>query len=90
MPKKSTRVRRSLHELQELYKTGENKKLLEDLMRAWKGITELPPDNPLSFFVLGVTMANHFAEEVGEIQLTGADIAIMEIYFFRRGTASIF
>jgi len=47
-----TRVRRSLTELQDAYDRG-RKKPLEDLMRAWKGIKELPPDDPHSFFVLG-------------------------------------
>ena len=46
------RVRRSLTELQSEYEAG-SKKPLEDLMRAWKGIKELPPDDPQSFFVLG-------------------------------------
>jgi tyrosinase len=46
------RVRRSIQELQDDYTKG-NKKPLEDLMRAWKGIKELPPDDPKSFFVLG-------------------------------------
>lgn len=46
------RVRRSLDELQDEYAKG-NKKPLEDLMRAWKGIKELPADHPHSFFVLG-------------------------------------
>jgi tyrosinase len=46
------RVRRSITELQDEYNNG-NKKPLEDLMRAWKGIKELPPDNPNSFFVIG-------------------------------------
>jgi tyrosinase len=46
------RVRRSIQELQKDYEEG-NKKPLEDLMRAWKGIKELPPDNPQSFFILG-------------------------------------
>jgi tyrosinase len=46
------KVRRSLQELQDDYKNG-NKKPLEDLMRAWKGIKELPPENPQSFFILG-------------------------------------
>jgi tyrosinase len=46
------RVRRSLTDLQDDYDKG-NKKPLEDLMRAWKGIKELPPDNPESFFMLG-------------------------------------
>src|SRR6476646_9401818 len=49
---KTLRVRRSIQELQDDYKKGK-KKPLEDLMRAWKGIKELPPDDPLSFFVLG-------------------------------------
>jgi tyrosinase len=46
------RVRRSLTELQAEYEAGD-KKPLEDLMRAWKGIKELPPDHPQSFFTLG-------------------------------------
>ena len=46
------RVRRSLQDLQDDYAKG-TKKPLEDLMRAWKGIKELPPDNPRSFFMLG-------------------------------------
>ena len=46
------RIRRSIAELQDEYTKG-NKKPLEDLMRAWKGIKELPPDDPRSFFKLG-------------------------------------
>src|ERR1700719_387295 len=46
------RVRRSIQELQDDFAKGK-KKALEDLMRAWKGIKELPPDNPHSFFMLG-------------------------------------
>ncbi len=46
------RVRRSLAELQHQYANG-NKKPLEDVMRAWKGIKELPPADPRSFFSLG-------------------------------------
>lgn len=46
------RVRRSITELQNEYKSG-TKKPLEDLMRAWKGIKDLPPDDPRSFFTLG-------------------------------------
>jgi hypothetical protein len=46
------RVRRSLEDLQDEYASG-NKKPLEDLIRAWKGIQELPPSDPRSFFVLG-------------------------------------
>jgi tyrosinase len=47
-----SRVRRSLTDLQDEYESG-NKKALEDLMRAWKGIKELPPSDERSFFVLG-------------------------------------
>jgi len=46
------RERRSLTDLQTDYDNG-NKKQLEDLMRAWKGIKELPASHPHSFFVLG-------------------------------------
>jgi tyrosinase len=46
------KVRRSLLELQKDYENG-NKKPLEDLMRAWKGIKELPADDAKSFFKLG-------------------------------------
>jgi tyrosinase len=46
------RVRQSIEELQREYDAG-NKKPLQDLMRAWKGIQERPPTDPHSFFVLG-------------------------------------
>jgi tyrosinase len=46
------RIRRSLYDLQNEYSAGQ-KKPLEDLMRAWKGIKALPPQDPRSFFVLG-------------------------------------
>jgi tyrosinase len=45
-------VRRSLTDLQKDYDAG-NKGPLETLMRAWKGIKELPPDDPRSFFLIG-------------------------------------
>lgn len=45
------RVRRSLIDLQADYETG-NRLPLETLMRAWKGIKELPPTDPNSFFVI--------------------------------------
>jgi tyrosinase len=45
------RVRRSITELQDDYASG-NKKPLEDLWRAFKGIQELPPDHADSFFRL--------------------------------------
>jgi tyrosinase len=46
------RVRRSIQDLQNDYTNG-NKKPLEDLMRAWKAVKELPPEDPRSFFTLG-------------------------------------
>jgi tyrosinase len=46
------RVRRSIEDLQNDYSNG-NKKPLEDLMRAWKAIKELPAEDPRSFFMLG-------------------------------------
>jgi tyrosinase len=48
----NSRVRESLTDLQQKYVNGD-KKPLEDLMRAWKGIKELPASVPRSFFVLG-------------------------------------
>lgn len=50
--KRELRVRRSIDDLQNDYAKGK-KKPLEDLMRAWKGIKELPPGDSRSFFVLG-------------------------------------
>jgi tyrosinase len=46
------RLRRSLTDLQKDYE-GDNKKPLEDLMRAWQGIKALPPEDLNSFFVIG-------------------------------------
>ncbi|MCL9805259.1 tyrosinase family protein [Flavobacterium amniphilum] len=46
------RVRRSLHDVQRDYEAG-NKKELDNLMRAWKGVKELPADDPNSFFMIG-------------------------------------
>src|SRR5690242_16819855 len=46
------RVRRSIADIQADYEAG-NKAELENLMRAWKGIKELPPGDPNSFFMLG-------------------------------------
>ncbi|MDV3352018.1 tyrosinase family protein [Leptothoe sp. LEGE 181152] len=45
-------TRYSVRELERLHARG-NKKPLEDLMRAWKGIKELPPDDLDSFFRIG-------------------------------------
>jgi tyrosinase len=46
------RVRRSIRELEDLYKGGD-KKPLEKLMLAWKGIKELPVAHPNSLFSIG-------------------------------------
>lgn len=46
------RVRPSIESLQIAYQNGDQKPL-EDLMRAWKGIKELPANDPNSFFKLG-------------------------------------
>jgi len=46
------RVRRSIADIQADYDAG-NKKALEDLMRAWKGIKELGPNEFNSFFMIG-------------------------------------
>ncbi|MDI9913692.1 tyrosinase family protein [Rhodococcus sp. IEGM 1379] len=45
-------VRRSLTNIQDDYDKG-NKTELENLMRAWKGIQELPPEDLRSFFMIG-------------------------------------
>jgi tyrosinase len=45
-------IRRSLSDLQAAYDAGDTVPL-QNLMRAWKGIKELPPNDPNSFFMLG-------------------------------------
>lgn len=52
MTTNQVKTRVSIVDLQDAYTSG-NKKPLEDLMRAWKGIKELPPSDPNSFFKLG-------------------------------------
>ena len=52
MSNTAVRVRRSIQDLQADYNNGK-KKPLEDLMRAWKGIKDLPADNSNSFFMIG-------------------------------------
>ncbi|GLQ82766.1 pigment biosynthesis-related tyrosinase [Mesorhizobium huakuii] len=46
------RIRRALEDIQSDYLAGSTREL-DDLMRAWKGIKELPPDDPNSFFMIG-------------------------------------
>lgn len=45
-------IRRSIADIQADYDAG-NKAELEALMRAWKGIKDLPADDPNSFFMIG-------------------------------------
>jgi tyrosinase len=51
-PSKMVKVRQSVRDLQKEYDKG-NKTPLEDLVRAWKGIQDLPPTDKRSFFVIG-------------------------------------
>jgi tyrosinase len=46
------RIRRSLLDIQAAYDAG-NTTELDNLMRAWHGIKELPPTDPNSFFMIG-------------------------------------
>jgi tyrosinase len=46
------KIRKSISVIQRDYENGD-KNELENLMRAWKGIKELPADDPHSFFKLG-------------------------------------
>jgi tyrosinase len=55
-------VRRSLREIQAEYENGD-KEALETLMRAWKGIKELPTDDPRSFFSIGGLHGEPFRDQ---------------------------
>ncbi|KAJ8131191.1 hypothetical protein O1611_g2437 [Lasiodiplodia mahajangana] len=44
------RVRQSIQEVQRLYDSGEDRTVLENLVRAWRGIKALDPFHPNSFF----------------------------------------
>ena len=48
----SIRIRDSLQRVQYLYDSGEDRSKLENLIRAFRGIQALPPDDPKSFFHL--------------------------------------
>lgn len=52
MTTKKLKIRKSILEIQRDYENG-NKTELENLMRAWKGIKELPAEDSHSFFKLG-------------------------------------
>ncbi|MEL7251096.1 MAG: tyrosinase family protein [Bacteroidota bacterium] len=51
MKNNNVRVRYSVRQLEQMHKDG-NTKPLDDLIRAWKGIKELPPEDLNSFFNL--------------------------------------
>ncbi|KAH8805271.1 putative tyrosinase [Xylogone sp. PMI_703] len=57
------RIRRSLQEIQAKYDSGEDKSELENLVRAFRGIQELDPSNPNSFFTIGGYHGLPFREE---------------------------
>lgn len=48
----SLRIRRSIAELDYLHKTGQDPSLLENVIRAFRGIMDKAPDDPDSFFML--------------------------------------
>jgi tyrosinase len=52
IPMHPYRQRKNIRELEEAYLAGDKKPLC-DLLRAWKGIQELDPKDPNSFFVIG-------------------------------------
>ena len=47
-----SRIRYSIQELQAKFDSGEDRSLLENVVRAFRGIQALPPDDPNSFFEL--------------------------------------
>lgn len=48
----SLRIRRSIAELELLYTTGQDPSLLENVIRAFRGIMDKDPEDPDSFFML--------------------------------------
>lgn len=52
MTSATTGLRRSISDIQADYDRGDTAEL-ETLMRAWKGVKDLPPTDPNSFFMLG-------------------------------------
>lgn len=65
-------TRPSLTSLQAAYDAGD-KKPLEDLVRAWRGISALPPTDPRSFFVLGGFHGEPFNDRVAVDALKPVD-----------------
>ncbi|WP_392531681.1 tyrosinase family protein [Nostoc sp. C117] len=69
---KKLKVRYSVEYLEEQYHQG-NKQPLEDLVRAWKGIKELPATDKRSFFVLGGYHGEPFQYRQQVDQLSSVD-----------------
>ena len=67
------KIRRSVRDLQTEYDNG-NKKPLEDVIRAWKGIQELPPSDKRSFFILGGYHGEPFNYRTAVDSLSTTDI----------------
>jgi tyrosinase len=67
------KIRRSIYDLQKEYKQG-NKKPLEDVVRAWKGIQELPPTDKRSFFIFGGYHGEPFNYRTAIDALSATDI----------------
>lgn len=67
------KVRRSIRDLQTEYDNG-NKKPLEDVIRAWKGIQELSPSDKRSFFTLGGYHGEPFTYRSAVDALSSTDI----------------
>ena len=82
------RVRRSLTDIEADYRAGK-KTELETLMRAWKGIKELPPEDPNSFFVIGGFHGEPFRGAGRPTGSGGAVIASTAPCSSRPGTAPI-
>ena len=68
----SIKIRQSVRQLQNEYDQG-NKKPLENLIRAWKGIQELPATDKRSFFVLGGYHGEPFLERTQVDNLSTTD-----------------
>jgi hypothetical protein len=82
-------IRRSIRDLENEYNKGTNKKPLEDLIRALKGIQELPTDDPNSFFVIGGYHGEPFRGAGWGNPPVGVGFATMVTFSSLHGTAPI-
>ena len=78
-------MRRSITDLQKDYDNG-NKTALETLMRAWKGIKELPPTTPVVLHARRLSTASRSAAPGGTRRPGGAAIASTAPCCSRPGT----